>query len=444
MTIDAPIQSQRLASAQAAVLGAMLIDADCIADVLADTTEKMFVNGQYRTVYSCIRQLFQAAQPVDPVTVGSALKEDTGQDYGEMLVQLMDVTPTSANVGSYVDILKRESIVWRLRGIGAALAETEDLPAAEKLMECANAAMSLKSGVDVWDMAKMWEDFSQRHTQTSKLEYIHWGYDFIDERVYTTRGDYCVIGGYPSAGKTCLALGMAMKMAERYRVGFFSFETDKAKLADRIMSAKAMIDLGDIKQNRLDEKAWEELAYAASGLSKTGLQIMQCSGFTVGDIQSVAMSRHYDVVFIDYLQLIEAEGRKGWSRPEEVSSISRGLQRMSHEHGITAVVLSQLTPEAGRKKNEAPTMYDLRESRQITMDADVIFLLYLEDSEDRAGARVLKCDKNKDGQAGWYKVMQFQGRIQSFRPSAKAVAKSTPLSGQVSFKEIKDDGDAPF
>ena len=90
MTTDSPIQSQRLASAQAAVLGAMLIDADCIADVLADTTEKMFVSGQYRTVYSCIRQLFQAAQPVDPVTVGAALKEVTGQDYGEMLVQLMD------------------------------------------------------------------------------------------------------------------------------------------------------------------------------------------------------------------------------------------------------------------------------------------------------------------------------------------------------------------
>lgn len=127
MTIDAPIQSQRLATAQAAVLGAMLIDADCIADVLADTSEMMFVSSAYRTVYGCIRQLFQEAQPVDPVTVGAALKERAGQDYGELLVQLMDVTPTSANVGSYVEILKRESIVWRLRSIGAALAETEDL-----------------------------------------------------------------------------------------------------------------------------------------------------------------------------------------------------------------------------------------------------------------------------------------------------------------------------
>lgn len=444
MTTDSPIQSQRLATAQAAVLGAMLIDADCIADVLADTSEAMFVSSVYRTVYGCIRQLFQEAQPVDPVTVGAALKERAGQDYGELLVQLMDVTPTSANVGSYVEILKRESIVWRLRSIGAALAETEDLPAAEKLMEKANAAMSLKSGVEVWDMTRMWENFSARHEKTEKPEYIRWGYDFIDERVYTTRGDYCVIGGYPSAGKTCLALGMAMKMAERYRVGFFSFETDKAKLADRIMSARAMIDLSDIKQNKLGEKEWEELAYAASSLSRTGLQIMQCNGFTVADIQSVALSRHYDVVFIDYLQLIEADGRRGWSRPEEVSSISRGLQRMSHEHGITAVVLSQLTPDAGRKKTEAPTMYDLRESRQITMDADAIFLLYLEDPEDRSGARVLKCDKNKDGQAGWYKVMQFQGRIQSFRPMPKPVAKAAPLPAQVSFHEIQDDGDVPF
>lgn len=444
MTTNSPIQSQRLATAQAAVLGAMLIDADCIADVLADTSEAMFVSSVYRTVYGCIRQLFQEAQPVDPVTVGAALKERAGQDYGELLVQLMDVTPTSANVGSYVEILKRESIVWRLRSIGAALAETEDLPAAEKLVEKANAAMSLKSGVEVWDMTQMWENFCQRHAQTAKTEYIRWGYDFIDERVYTARGDYCVIGGYSSAGKTCLALCMAMKMAQQYRVGFFSYETDKEKLTDRIMSAKAMVGLSDIKQNKLGEKEWEELAYAASSLSRTGLQIMQCSGFTVADIQSVALSRHYDVVFVDYLQLIEADGRKGWGRPEEVGSISRGLQRMSHEHGITAVVLSQLTPDDGRKKNEAPTMYDLRESRQIAMDADVIFLLYLEDPADRAGPRILKCDKNKDGQAGWYKVMQFQGRIQSFRPMPKPVAKAAPLPAQVRFHENKDDGDAPF
>ena len=89
-------------------------------------------------------------------------------------------------------------------------------------------------------------------------------------------------------------------------------------------------------------------------------------------------------------------------------------------------------------------MYDLRESRQIAMDADAIFLLYLEDADDRTGPRILKCDKNKDGQAGWWKKMTFLGNIQSFRPSSAPVAKSAPLPAQISFEEIKDDGDAPF
>lgn len=140
------------------------------------------------------------------------------------------------------------------------------------------------------------------------------------------------------------------------------------------------------------------------------MELIQCSGFTVSDIQSLALSRHYDVIYVDYLQLIEPEGRKGWSRPEEVGAVSRGLQKLAHQHGVTVVALAQLTPGENRRKNEAPTMYDLRESKQITMDADVIFLLYLEDIEARGGRRILKCDKNKDGEAGWYKKMFSAGK----------------------------------
>lgn len=105
-------QAERLVSAQVGVLGALLIDSDCVADVLARTSERMFVSEQYRTVYRAIRQLFQAAKPVDPVTVADRLRETAGADYRELLLQMMDLTPTSANVLSYVDILRRESIVW--------------------------------------------------------------------------------------------------------------------------------------------------------------------------------------------------------------------------------------------------------------------------------------------------------------------------------------------
>ena len=355
------------------------------------------------------------------------------------------MTPTSANAMAYVDVLRRDSVVYRLREIGRALTETEDLDTCEDLVSKANAAMSAKSGVEIWGPREIWDSFVRRHSGEKAAEYIDWGFSFINELVFTGRGDYCVLGGYSSAGKTSLGLSMALRMAQKYRVGFFSYETDKDKLSDRIMCARAMVDSDAIKKNTLSEKDWQELAYAASKLSDGGLEIMQTSGFTPADIQSLAMSRHYDVVFIDYIQLIEPESRRGWSRPEEVGAISRSLQRMAHEQGITVVALSQLTPESGGKKNEAPTMYSLRESKQITQDADVIFLLYLEDSEDRNSRRVLKCDKNKDGRAGWYKKMVFRGNIQTFEPVAAPVsAWKRPDPDQVSFKEIQDDGTMPF
>ena len=439
-------QAQRLIDAQAAVLGSMLIDSSCIADVLAKVNAQMFVSSTYRTIYGAIRDLFHAAKPVDLVTVGAQLRDVSGSsDYDKVLVQLAEVTPTSANAMAYVDVLRRDSVVYRLREIGRALTETEDLDTCEDLVSKANAAMSAKSGVEIWGPREIWGSFVRRHSGEQPVEYIDWGFSFINELVFTGRGDYCVLGGYSSAGKTSLGLAMALRMAQKYRVGFFSYETDKDKLSDRIMCARAMVDSDAIKKNALGEKEWQELAYAASKLAEGGIEIMQTSGFTPADIQSLAMSRHYDVVFIDYIQLVEPEGRRSWSRPEEVGAISRSLQRMAHEQGIMVVALSQLTPESGSKKNEAPTMYSLRESKQITQDADVIFLLYLEDSEDRNSRRVLKCDKNKDGRAGWYKKMVFRGNIQTFEPVAAPVSTwKRPDPDQVSFKEIQDDGTMPF
>lgn len=443
-------QVQRLIDAQVAVLGSMLIDGDCVADVLSKVNAQMFVLPAYRTIYDAIRQLFQAAKPVDIVTVGAQLRETTGtSDYDKLLVQLAEMTPTAATVMAYVDVLRRDSIVHHLREIGRVLAETEDLSTCEELMRKANAAMSIKSGVEIWGPKEIWDSFVRRHGGGQQVEYIDWGFGFINEHVYTGRGDYCILGGYSTAGKTCLGLAMALRMSQKYRVGFFSYETDKDKLSDRILCARAMVDSGAIKRNELDEKSWQELAYAASKLSEGGeehrIEIMQTSGFTVADIQSLAMSRHYDVVFIDYLQLVEPEGRRSFSRAEEVGAISRGLQRMAHEQGITVVALSQLTPPSSGDEKKAPTMYSLRESRQITQDADVIFLLYLEDTEDRNSRRVFKCDKNKDGTAGWYKKMIFRGSIQTFEPEAAPVSTwKEPLPDQVSFKEIKDDGTMPF
>lgn len=443
-------QSQRLLDAQIGVIGSMLIDARCVGHVLAATQQSQFVSETYQTIYRAIKGLFAESKPVDPVTVRDRLRQISGSDYNATLIEIMEMTPTAANVDAYIEILRKDAIVWHLQQLGSQMAASDDVDAILALLDKANAAASDKGGVEVWDMVQMWQDFSKRHASNAPKEYLKWGIAPVDERVYAEAGDFIILGGYSSDGKTCLALSMAMTMAKTKRVGFFSCETDKSKLGDRIMTAKAMVDFGKIKKNQLDEKTWEELAYAASDLSKTGLHIIQSSGFSPSDIQAVALAHHFDIVFVDYLQILRASNKgRGWSRPEEVGEISRELQTLAHSKGITVVALSQLTPGENRKKNEAPTMYDLRESKQLVQDADVVFLLYKEEAEVRNSRRILKCDKNKDGEAGWYTKLAFHGETQTFARSAESHGveygkAAKPQKEQISITEIESDGNEPF
>ena len=439
-------KAQRLLDAQVGVLGSMLIDSDCVADVLSTTSTRMFVSDTYRVVYKAIRDLFSTGKPVDSFTVRAYLKERTGDDYSNLLLQMMDTTPTAANVMAYVDVLQRDSVIWRMQQIGAALAGAETLQDCESLMSKANDAMACKDSVEVWDMARMWQEFSDRHADQQPPEYLRWGMGFVDERVCAEAGDFCVLGGYSSDGKTSLALYFAASMAKTKRVGFFSLETNKAKLADRLMTQRAQVDFSDIKHNRLGEKQWEELAYAATTLASGGLHLIQLANATVAEIRAIALREQFEVIYVDYLQLLLADGGRNWSRPEQVGAVSRSMQQMAHDTGITVVALSQLTPGDNRKKNEAPTMYDLRESKQITQDADIIFLLYREDPDVRDSRRFLKCDKNKDGEAGWYKPLIFRGKTQTFEvpPSQVNYGSSKPVIGQVTFRELQSDGTEPF
>lgn len=441
---QSPVQSQRLLDAQVGVIGSMLIDTDCVGDVLSSITDRNFSGAEYRNIFKVIKALFSEGKPVDPVTVRDKLREEAGADYNDLLLQIMDLTPTAANVMAYADILKRESIVWRLHTIAAQLADTVELAECEKLMEKANAALSDKSDVEIWSMPQAWESFCNRHRSGKAPQYLRFGIPAVDDRVYAEAGDFIILGGYSSDGKTCLSLMMAMEMAKTKRVGFFSFETDKDKLTDRIFTAKAMVNFGKVKKSDLTEDEWENLAYAASDLSTGGLHILQCSGFTVSDIQAVAMSRHFDVVFIDYIQLIRADTSRGWSRTEEVGSVSRGLQQLAHGNGITVVSLSQLTPGDNAKKNEAPTMFNLRENKQIAFDADVVFLLYKEEAEIKNSYRILKCDKNKDGEAGWFTKLAFHGETQTFSRPASTEKYKAPEHDQVTFTEIEQSADMPF
>ena len=131
---------------------------------------------------------------------------------------------------------------------------------------------------------------------------------------------------------------------------------------------------------------------------------------TLEQIRAQCVMRKLDVVFIDYVQLIDAPGRERW---DIVTNISMALHRMAQSLGITVVGLSQITP-AQKGGKQAPTKDDLRESRQLKQDADVIMILSpSSDDEDPEDTRVLQVAKNKDGRCGRIRL-RFEPQYMSF------------------------------
>ena len=229
-----------------------------------------------------------------------------------------------------------------------------------------------------------------------------------------------------------LALQLAYRQAETLRVGFYSLETSRAKLMDRLVAGAAGVELGSIKRGTLSEQQWQMVAGSGRELRSRGLELVEASGMTVQDIQADALAHRYEAVYVDYLQLVEPETRKA-TRTEQVGAISRGLQHLAHRHGILVVALSQLSraekeKSRGGERVVEPTMADLRESGQIEQDADAVLLLYLEDPARPAKSRrVLKLAKNKDGERGRM-FLAFDGPFQRFRePAAEG---SAPPPGQ--------------
>ena len=179
-------------------------------------------------------------------------------------------------------------------------------------------------------------------------------------------------------------------------------------------------------------------------------ELVEASGMSAQDIQADSLAHRYEIVYIDYLQLIEPETRRV-NRTEQVSAISRDLQKLAHGTGRLVVALSQLSRAEHTGKNEQvePTMSDLRESGQIEQDADAIMLLYLEEpNRPESSRRVLKIAKNKEGTRGRI-FLVFDGQFQRFRESA--IEEPAPGARRKAYKRPKDqmdffdlDGPTPF
>ena len=437
-----------LLNAQLGVIGSMLID-DRTVGIALQALKPEYFDGQYRTIFSAMRGLFQAGRPVDPVTVIGVV----GEGYTDLLRQIMDLTPTAAHIKAYIADLKRQARLRLMQDAAAEIISAESEDDIRQIMDRINAALVDRPGVRAMTMQDALADFYKRHDPAVKPKYLPWRFEKLNDHLRTIRGDFGVIGGYPSDGKTTLALATAREQAKTKKVGFFSFETDCEKLADAMISAAAQIGLPKIQLNAMNDHDWDTLAAISADFGGRNLDLIEAAGMTAGDIRLYSMAKHYDVIYIDYLQLIESSDKTPWGNQEyaRVTAVSRALKQFGRQGGPAIIALSQLgRPEPNKKtgKIPPPTMSSLRSSGQIEQDADFILLLFRENQKVVDCDRVVTVAKNKTGVAGNSFYLQFKGETQTFMESRRdwTPPPKTPAeeTAQIGFSELQGDFPVPF
>ena len=441
---------EAILGAEQSVLGSMLIDPRTVGLVVEELSEDDFRMELNREIFRAIRGLFLAEKPIDPVTVLHQIGDEPA--LRQYLLQLMDITPTAANVREHIALTRKGAQLARLQAIGEQLKNLTDPEDGLHLLKAGADLLSQEGRDDEADMEKSILDFYSDLER--KPNYLAWGFPFLDEGLFAEQQDFVILAGRPSDGKTALALHMAYTQAKTLRVGFFSLETGRKRLFSRLVSSVSGVTSAAIKRRNLNDTEYALIASGAETMSGRNLSVIEAAGWTVEQIEARAMARQFDVIYIDYLQLIHTSDRR-WrgSRNDEVADISRALANMARRHGIAVVALSQLSrPEQKGGKRREPILADLRESGQIEQDADVAMFIWRKEENKSNAERFITVAKNKEGQLGTWPVV-FRGELQRFLPDQSGYKPELPRAKprvlpprekQVSFNDLPGGFPTPF
>ena len=407
-----------------AVLGSMLIDEGCVKEVMDKLVPSDFYLRQNREIFETIYTMFTYARPIDGITVCEEMRkagtydENTTRSY---LAQLMEITPTSANVMEYVAIVRDKAL---LRGVAQAAGEITALvqegigEAGEILAAAEQKIYAVRRGQSAQDMVplrmvlpEVLDRLSEMSESESRLPGLSTGLSAVDRKITgLNKSDLILLAARPGMGKTSFALNVALNVAksEKKTVAVFSLEMSREQLVTRLLAGEGLIDNTRLVTGNLRESDWVRIAEGASTLSRLDIRIDDNPLLTVADMN--AKCRRLDdlgLVVIDYLQLMTSAGGKGYSgenRQQAVADISRMLKIMAKELQVPVLCLSQLSRANEKREDKRPMLSDLRESGAIEQDADIVMFLYRDDyyNEDSEKRNIAECivAKNRHGETG--------------------------------------------
>lgn len=389
--------------AEQAVLGAIFLEPSSLTVTSELLIPEDFYRSSHQKIFSVMMKLNDEGKAVDLITVTeelSAMKnleEVGGVSY---LSELAGSVPTAANIEYYARIVEEKSLLRRLIRTATNIAqegysredEVEELlgEAEKTIMEVAQRknAGSFQNIKDV--LVKTYDNIEVLTNRKGDITGIPTGFAELDRMTAGfQRNDLIIVGARPSVGKTAFALNIAQNVATKTEenVAIFSLEMGAEQLVMRMLCAEGNINAQNLRTGALTDEDWRKLTMAMGSLSNAGIYIDDTPGIRIGEIRSksrrLKQEHGLGMILIDYLQLIQGDGRSGDNRQQEVSEISRSLKALARELEVPVIALSQLSRGVEQRQDKRPMMSDIRESGSIEQDADIVAFLYRDDYYDK-------------------------------------------------------------
>jgi replicative DNA helicase len=401
--------------AEAALLGALMIDNRLVEDVQLKLKPHHFYEPLHGRIYEAILRMTDANRIANPVTLrplfesDEAIKEVGGPAY------LAQLTGSGAAVIGARDFAKQIydlALLRALVGVGRDLVEgaldtSEDVAPLAQIERAETELYKVAEEGGAEGKAKSFSDATKEALEMAEralnsgghLSGITTGLEGINAKVGGLhKSDLVILAGRPGMGKTSLATNIAFAAAQRFGrdisegveagksagapVAFFSLEMSADQLATRILAEESGISSENLRMGKISQHEFRQLARAAAELQSLPLYIDDTPGLTIAGLRARArrLKRQKGIGFVvvDYLQLLQGTGRAGSNdnRVQEISEISRGLKQLAKELELPVLALSQLSRAVEQREDKRPQLSDLRESGSIEQDADMVWFVY--------------------------------------------------------------------
>ena len=382
--------------AEQAVIGSLLMDAEAIPAAAEILHPEDFYQRQYGIMFEVILSLYNEGKPTRLVAVQEKMRtKDVPPEAISLSAfrELVNMVDSSVNVRYYAKLVYEKALLRRLIHVNEEIANDcylgrDDvnviLENTEKRIFELLEHRTTSDFVPIRDVViNVVNRIEAASMSDSPITGLPTGFTDLDRQTSgLQKSDLILLAARPSMGKTAFALNIAHNLSIRnnYTVAVFSLEMSKEQLVNRLLTMESRVDSMVLRSGRLTDADWDNVVESSGIIANSHILLDDTPGITVSELRSKCrkfkLEYGLDCIMIDYLQLMSGSGRKGDSRQQEISDISRSLKALARELNVPVIALSQLSRAVEQRTDHHPMLSDLRESGAIEQDADIVMFLY--------------------------------------------------------------------